>query len=384
MTGIIRDFESTLSQRLAQNLPFIQVLVGPRQVGKTTAVRRIVERWNGPKVFVSADDPTPKSAAWLSKQWKLAQQKGPGTLFVVDEIQKVDSWSEAIKELYDPIREKRELSVVLLGSASLSIQSGLSAALTGRFELNRATHWSYAESAREFGWDLQQYLLYGGYPAASLLIDSDQRWRSFILDSIIEPVLGRDIGGIVPILKPALFRQTFELAMQHPCRIISYNKLLGQLQDRGNTTTIRHYLELIEGAFLLKLLPRFSGNQIRAKSSSPKLLPLAPALSQAYRPESLSPDDATWQGFVFEAAVGAELAKLPGKLSYWSDGNFEVDFIREVNGRTIAYEVKSKRTKNPRSLERFMQQYSGAEIQIVTPDIFCELAAKSDALLSGL
>lgn len=370
MADIIRSFETQIRARLEENHPFIQVLVGPRQVGKTTAVRRITDQWQGPKVFVSADDPTPKSSDWLYLQWQLAEQKGPGTLLVVDEIQKVTGWAETIKSLYDPIRNKKFLQVVLLGSASLSIQAGLSASLAGRFELITATHWNYHESVEAFKWDLQQYLAFGGYPAASLLIESNERWRSFILNSIIEPVLGRDLSGIVPISKPALFRQTFELAMMYPCRVISYNKMLGQLQDKGNTATIRHYLELIEGAFLIKLLSRFSRNQMSKKLSSPKILPLAPALSQVYRPESISPADPTWQGYIFEAAVGATLAKLPGRLSYWSEGDYEVDFIREVEGSLIAYEVKSKRIKNPRSLEKFLAKYPDAQVRVVTPEVF--------------
>lgn len=373
MIEISRDFEVALTKRLAENLPFIQVLVGPRQVGKTTAVRRIASQWCGPSVVASADDPTSKRASWLTLQWQAAQQRGEGTLLVIDEIQKVQGWAEAVKALYDPVRESRSLRVVLLGSASLSIQAGLSAALAGRFELIKASHWSFRECAAAFGWNLDQYLRFGGYPAAAHLISSEERWRSFILDSIIEPVLGRDISGIIPILKPALFRQTFELAMQHPCRVISYNKLLGQLQERGNTTTIRHYLELIEGAFLLRLLPRFSRNQIQKRATSPKLLPLAPALAQAFRPESIAPSDTTWQGYVFEAAVGAELAKLPGQLSYWSEGDYEVDFIREVDGSLIAYEVKSKRTKHPRSLEAFIELYPHAQVHLITPDRFVEM-----------
>lgn len=359
---ISRYFENVLLARLKEGLPFLQIILGPRQVGKSTGIAHILNSWEGPRYGVSADGATPKSSEWLKIEWQKAERLGPGTLFVVDEVQKIQSWAEVVKELYDPIRESRKLKVVLLGSASLSIQQGLAAALAGRFELIRASHWSFAEMQRAFDWDFDTYVSYGGYPGGALLVNSSERWRNFIIDSVIEPVLGRDIAGAVSIAKPALFRQLFEMAMGLPSQVVSYNKLLGQLQEGGNAATIKHYLQLLEGAFLIKLLPGFSKGAVRRHASSPKIVPLAPALSQAYRPQSIPEGDATWRGRILEAIVGAHLAKLPGKLFYWSDGDYELDFVREVDGTILAYEVKSARKRKARSTEEFLKKYPQSEI----------------------
>jgi len=363
-----RKFESELRTRLGQNLPFLQIVLGPRQVGKSTGMAAVLGSWNGPKHAVSADGSAPKSPEWLKIEWQKAARLGDGTLFVVDEIQKVVEWAETIKELYDPVRSSRTLRVVLLGSASLSIQRGLAASLAGRFEIIRAPHWSLAEMRESFGWDFEKYLLYGGYPGAALLADDPERWRSFIIDSVIEPVLGRDIAGATTIAKPALFRQLFQTAMGLPCQTISYNKLLGQLQEGGNASTIKHYLQLLEGAFLIKLLPGFSKGVVRRRASSPKILPLAPALSQAYRPESISENDLTWRGRILESVVGAALAQLPGNLFYWHEEGYEIDFVREVDGKILAYEVKSARGRRSRSAEAFLKRYPKSELFILDGD----------------
>ena len=365
MNKISRDFEQLLERRLKNRLNFIQVVVGPRQVGKTTGVRSVLERYPGPKYFATADSPIPFSSDWLANQWRKARALGSGALLVIDEVQKVEGWAEVCKLLFDEFRDRRELSVVLLGSASLSIQQGLDSSLTGRFELIKVPHWSLSESRRAFGWDAGTFLRYGGYPAAAELVSDLSRWQTFVKDSIIEPVLGRDVSGLVRINKPALFRQTFRLAMQYPAQVISYQKMLGQLQDRGNAATIKHYLELFQAAFLIQLVEKYSGSALVTSSSSPKIIPLAPALSNALVESADKLDDPTWNGHLFEAAIGAALARKLGRLYYWTYGNHEVDFVREIDGEIIAYEVKSRLTSRARSLEAFKKRFPAAKIEII-------------------
>ncbi len=371
---IIRDFENILESRISNPLNFVQVLIGPRQVGKTTGVSRIFEKYSFPKHFATADSPSPYGYEWLNTQWNIAREMGSDTLLVIDEIQKVDNWPETCKLLFDQDRPKKNLKVILLGSASLSIQEGLISSFAGRFELIHAPHWSYEECKNAFNWDLNTYLKFGGYPAAADLINEPARWQSYVLNSIIEPVLGRDISGIVRINNPALFRQAFRLAMSYPAQVISYQKLLGQLQDKGNAATIKHYLELIEGAYLLKKLEKFSGSTVMSSSSSPKLLSLAPALSNAYIDDLTKLSNPDWLGHIFECVVGASLLKLPGKLYYWSYGDYEVDFIRVVDNKVIAYEVKSGLTHKAKSLQVFKKKYPDAEIKIIDKDSFFKLA----------
>lgn len=362
---IAREFETILSQRIKNDLNFIQVVLGPRQVGKTTGVKSIFDAYAGTKLFASADSPIPYNSDWLEAQWNNAEKLGKGTLLVIDEIHKVNGWSETCKYLFDRQREKKTLKIILLGSASLSIQDGLASALAGRFELIKVNHWDYKESKKAFGWDLETFIKYGGYPAASELLPDHLRWQSYIRDSIIESVLGKDISGLIRINKPALFRQTFKLSVLYPAQVISYQKILGQLQDKGNAATVKNYLELIEAAFLIKRIEKFSGSVLNRAHTSPKLIPLAPALSNAFLDDLKVLDDPTWMGHVLECVVGARLLEMPGTVYYWSEANYEVDFVRIVNDEIFAYEIKHGLNYKTKSLDRFKKIYPKAKIEIL-------------------
>ena len=360
MIVIKRNFTRLLEKRLQGKLNFIQMVLGPRQVGKTTGLQQIVQSWQGPAHMVSADELITPSIDWLKLHWEKAKNLGTGTLFVIDEVQKIPEWSTVIKYLFDLDRASRELKVVLLGSTSLALQKGLGESLVGRYEVIPANHWSLDECKQAFNWNLEDFLKFGGYPAAAELSQDVDRWQSYVRNSIIEPVLIRDILGLTTVNKPALFRQTFELAMSYPAQEISLQKLLGQLQESGNVTTIKHYLELFEGAFLLKILKKYTGSEIRKKGSSPKIIPLNTALCHAFKTPEIIDSDPDWRGRIFEAAVGAALTKTKGKLYYWREGRDEVDFILEIEGKLYALEVKSGRKRRSHGLEKFIQRYSGS------------------------
>ena len=362
---IARDFEPILSSRLQERLNNIQVLLCPRQVGKTTGAKRVFDSFSGPKHFASADSPSPFNSEWLEAQWNQATRLGSNSLLVIDEIQKVSGWAETCKLLFDRNRKSRELKVVVLGSASLSLQEGLASSLAGRFELISVPHWSLEETNRAFSWSLDQFLSFGGYPAATEFIADFPRWQSFVRDSIIEPVLGRDISGLVRINNPSLFRQAFRLAMSYPAQVVSYQKLLGQLQERGNASTVKHYLELFEGAFLLKRLEKFSGSKVSSASSSPKIIPLAPALINAFIEDKGKLSDATWRGRLFESTAISHLLKLPGSFYYWTDGRFEVDLVRTIDEKIIAYEMKSGVSQRVKSLNEFRKKFPDSEVRII-------------------
>jgi len=365
MAEIKRNFTKTLEKRLQEKLNFIQVVLGPRQVGKTTGLQQIVQSWQGPAHMVSADEMITPSIDWLKLHWEKAKKLGTGTLFVIDEVQKIPEWSTVIKYLFDLDRASRDFKVVLLGSASLALQKGLGESLVGRYEVIPAHHWSLDECKQAFKWNLEDFLKFGGYPAAAELSQDIDRWQSYVRHSIIEPVLIRDILGLTTVNKPALFRQTFELAMSYPAQEISLQKLLGQLQETGNVTTIKHYLELFEGAFLLKTLQKYTGSEIRKRGSSPKIIPLNTALCHAFRTPQNVDSDPDWRGRIFEAAIGAALTRTKGKLFYWREGRYEVDFILELEGKRYALEVKSGWKRRSHGLGKFIQRYSGSTAVII-------------------
>ncbi len=365
--GVIikRKFVETLSERLRQELTLIQVVVGPRQIGKTTGVKQLLSEWSGTSLFVSADESSGVDETWLRFQWERAKSRGKGTLLVVDEIQKVRDWSRVIKVLFDQDRMTHALKVVLLGSASLKIQKGLTESLMGRYEKIYVPHWTFGECKAYFGWSFREYVLYGGYPGSAVLVGDMLRWKTFVRDAIIHPVITQDLLEIADVYKPALFRQCFELAMSFPAQEISLQKLLGQLQENGNVSTVKHYLELFEGAFLLQTLQKYSGSTITKRSSSPKLLPLNTALVQGLRATGLGEEDPDWYGRLFECVVGVKLTTFGGTLYYWREGPYEVDFVLDTGTSLVAVEAKSSRRSHLKGLMKFCSYYPSAEVVVV-------------------
>lgn len=363
MLEIRRFAFKTLVERLNEpQMSFLQVLIGPRQTGKSTLIQQVAATWEGSKEIASADGVAGRGPDWIEFLWQKSLDKGEKTLLAIDEIQKVDGWSETLKVLFDKNRHHKNLRVVISGSASLSLQTGLSESLAGRYEIIHCPHWGLDESQLAFNWDLNTQLKYGGYPAPAILIKDNERWCTYIRDSIIEPVLGRDLQRIVQIQKPALLRQLFSLAMRYPAQEISYQKLLGQLQDHGNTATIRHYLDILKGGFLLETLEKYSGSVVRQKGSSPKLIPMAPALIHAFTDPETVDINPEWRGRVFESAIGAHLVRTGCELFYWREGDREVDFVAILGGDVVGIEVKSGRRKRADGLIEFKKRFPDAKV----------------------
>jgi hypothetical protein len=362
-----RSFVAQLEQRLLVGQPLIQVLIGPRQVGKTTGIKQLLARYRDATHYANADDILNTDRTWLMEQWQKASLSGKKTLLVIDEIQKVPNWSETVKSLWD--MAPKALRVILLGSSSLQLQKGLSESLSGRFELIKTHQWTYEELKRAFKYDLDRYLTYGGYPGAVVFESDFDRWYAYLKDSIIEAVVGKDILQNHKVGNPALFRQAFEILCRYPSQEISYTKLLGQLQDKGNTDLVKYYIELYSGAFLVHPLEKYSTKSHLMRGSSPKILISCPALYTMHEgPQVLN--DPEKRGRIFEAAVGGQLLQLPGNLYYWREKQEEVDFVYSYQGRLYAVEVKSGRRKLSRGFNAFMKKYPKAFPVIITPDNF--------------
>lgn len=345
---------ATLASRLDEPRRFIQVVAGPRQVGKTTLVQQVCEASGLPVQFASADEPTLRGPEWIAQQWEIARLMlgKRGAVLVLDEVQKVTGWPEAIKKLWDTdTRKKCPLKVILLGSAPLLIQRGLSESLAGRFEVLHLPHWSAEEMRQAFGWTIQQSIFFGGYPGAASLISDHDRWARYVRDSLIETTLSRDVLLLSRVDKPALLRRMFELGCRYSGQILSYTKMIGHLQDAGNTTTLAHYLELLGAAGMLTGFPKYAGEAVRSRGSSPKLQVFDTALLSAlsgYSFDEAQADREYW-GRLTESAVGAHLANAAAagkcEVFYWRDRNREVDFVVRTGRRLIAIEVKSGRAR---------------------------------------
>jgi predicted AAA+ superfamily ATPase len=345
-----------LAARLAEPRRFIQVVAGPRQVGKTTMVQAVVEAAGLPHIFASADEPTLHNEAWIAQQWDAARLLAPAkstasVVLILDEIQKIPAWSEIVKRLWDEdTRARRPVKVVLLGSAPLLISRGLSESLAGRFELIHLRHWGLADMRAAFGWSVEEFIYYGGYPGAAPLISDPARWARYVMDSLIETTISRDVLLLARVDKPALLRQLFELGCRYSGQVLSFTKMLGQLQDAGNATTLSHYLDLLAGAGMLTGLQKYAGDAARSRGSIPKLQVFNTGLISAQSGLTLAEARAepnTW-GRLVESAVGAHLANAAAtaacELFYWRERNHEVDFVLLSRRRLVAIEVKSGRT----------------------------------------
>ena len=333
MNSFERTQVSTLVQRLGEEPRQIIALLGPRQTGKTTILHQALGQIPFGSLPLAVDEPDPsiprppfdaaeatfpvptvwRNTAWLVRNWEAARREaGRSGRFVLafDEIQKIPRWSETVKGLWDADRASGcPLHVVILGSAPLLMQSGLSESLAGRFESIQVRHWSFAEMSRAFDFDLPTYLYFGGYPGAARFVREPERWRGYVLGSLVEPNIERDLLAMTRVDKPALLKRLFELGAAYSGEILSYNKMLGQLQDAGNTTTLARYLDLLSSAGLLAGLPKYSNRLHLGKASSPKFNVLNTALMTAGSRYSFdeAKADRTFWGRIVESAVGAHL-----------------------------------------------------------------------------
>ena len=372
-----RNQLQVLIKRMQEPRRFIQVITGPRQVGKTTLVTQLVGKMKTGHIFISADSVAATNSTWLAQQWEAARIKmnqggDEGFLLVIDEIQKIDNWSELVKMLWDAdTRNKKNLKVILLGSSRLLLQQGLTESLAGRFEITYMGHWSFDEMRQAFAWNANQYVWFGGYPGSADLINDEKRWKAYVQYSLIETSISKDILMLTRVDKPALMKRLFELGCTYSGQILSFTKIMGQLTDVGNTTTLSHYLNLLNTAGLLAGIEKYAKDIIRKRSSSPKFQVHNTALISAQRAELFGevvkkPDD--W-GRLVESAIGAHLINYSHTegfgLHYWRERNDEVDFVIEQKGKVIGIEVKSGATQGLGGMKAFQKQVKPYKVLLV-------------------
>jgi len=375
-----RPYFQTLTKRLNEPKKFIQVITGPRQVGKTTLVHQVLKEIQTPSIYISADGVINIGPEWIEQQWNNARLKlktgnFSELILVIDEVQKVPNWSEMVKANWDSdMLNGLEIKLVLLGSSRLLIQKGLTESLAGRFEVIYTGHWNFEEMNKAFGYSEEQFVWFGGYPGAADLVSDEQRWNDYIINSLIETTISRDILLMENINKPALLRNLFELGCSYSGQILSFTKILGQLQDAGNTTTLSHYLHLLDSAGLLSGLEKFSRGKITKRSSSPKFqvqnMAFLSALAEFHFFEVLENTE-LWGRHV-ESAIGAHLFNSARannlKLNYWREGNFEVDFILQYKNKVIGIEVKIGSAKYTKGMQRFSSHFKPYKMYLISND----------------
>lgn len=389
-----RKIYSTIVKRLNEQRMFIQVIMGPRQIGKSTVIKQALDDLDKPFLFYSADTVPSTSSTWISDCWNNArlQMRAQGLqemILVIDEIQKLKNWSEYVKKEWDADSLNFvNIKVALLGSSRVLLEKGLAESLMGRYEEIRMSHWSYSEMKEAFGMTLEQFIYYGGYPGAAMLIADEDRWRNYVSGAIIDATINKDILMDSPIGKPALLRQTFELSVSYSGKILSLTKMLGTLQDAGNTVTLAGYLNLLGDSGLVTGLQKFSMDAARKRASIPKYQVYNNALLSyqlGLRFQDAISDSKQW-GQIFESAIGAYILSESFvhrfEVFYWRDGNDEVDFILKKNRKIVAIEVKSNGEAYTKGLERFREQFQPwASIIVgekgILPEVFLSMDLRS-------
>ena len=372
-----RKHVAEIRKRLSEPRSTIVAITGPRQVGKTTMVRQALEGAIAPVLYKSADGLVLSgSSGWLGDAWAeiraKAEQANGTAVLVLDEIQKIPNWSDEIKRYWDEDTwAGRDIRVVVLGSSVMLLNHGLRESLAGRFERVRAMPWSYAEMRDAFGWDLATYAVYGGYPGAAPFVTEPSRWMAYMRDSIIEPVLLKDLLQQQRIDKPGLLHELLRTGARLSGREISYTKLMASLPDAGNTGTLINYLALLEEAGLLCGLHKYT-RAIMQKRSSPKIQVFANGIATACASGWHEAMNAEQRGRCYESLVGAHLrSAVEGseyQLRWWRDGNDEVDYVLHSPTVTIAVEIATAPGHSRKGLEAFARSFPDARTLMVGGD----------------
>ena len=358
-----------LMSRIKEARKCIQVVEGPRQVGKSTLIKQVLHATDTPWLHFATDNVVTSGNEWISECWNTARNKMQiehlsELLLVIDEVQRLSHWSDAVKKEWDADTfNDVNIKVILLGSSRVMLERGLSDSLKGRFEVIRMPNWSFAEMRDAFGTTLDEYIYYGGYPGAAEYISDPDRWRNYIRSSIVDATINNDILMDSPIGKPALLRRTFELSAAYSGQMLSLTKMIGQLQDAGNTTTLSGYLDLLDQSGMVCGLQKFATNQVRRRASVPKYQVYNNALLSFYSDEDFltaRSNHKVWGRF-YESAVGAHIINCAYtsnfRVFYWREENDEVDFVLVRNSRIVAIEVKSNDTTDTVGLHCFEKMF---------------------------
>lgn len=376
---IQRFYFQEIKSRVDEPRKFIQVIYGPRQVGKTTLIKQVLSNITQPYIFETADDILGVDAMWLRKIWSDARlqysQHKQELLLVIDEVQKIENWSEVIKKEWDlDTFNDVPIKLVILGSSSLLIQKGLSESLAGRFESIYIPHWSYKEMKEAFGWSIDEYIWFGGYPGAASLINDEERWKRYVKNSLIEASISKDILMLTRVDKPVLLHRLFEIGCSYSSQILSLTKIQGELMERGNITTLSNYLKMLDTAGLLCGIDKYACDIIRKRASKPKFQVYNNALLSAQSELNFreAKDNPKLWGRIFESVVGTHLlnhSKVNDyKLYYWNENSQEVDFVIQKGSKVVAIEVKSGKDSTNKGMSIFNEKYRPTSLFTIGTD----------------
>lgn len=359
-----------LKSRMAEPRRRMQIVMGPRQVGKSTLVGQFTEGVSVPFDFFAADGVNRFDSSWIPNKWQQVRMRmdihsEQEHILIIDEVQKIRGWSEQVKKEWDEdSRSHRNLKVILLGSSRLLLQKGLEESLEGRFETIKMGYWDWQEMHEAFGFSMDEYVYFGGFPGLAPDIQDEDRWRNLMEDSIISPILTRDILEIEEIRNPALLRQVFELACIESAKELSLTKMQGTMNS-GTVPTIKNYLDILNKSMIVQPLQNYSPSRVKEKQSVPKMQVFNNAFRNRFGTFSFDEarvDPAEW-GRLVESAVGAHLANRAMtddyELFYWrNERRQECDYVLRKGQALVAIEVKSGSVDKTVGFEKFKERFA--------------------------
>lgn len=359
-----------LKSRMAEPRRRMQIVMGPRQVGKSTLVGQFTEGISVPFDFFAADGVNRFDSSWIPNKWQQVRMRmdihsEQEHILIIDEVQKIRGWSEQVKKEWDEdSRSHRNLKVILLGSSRLLSQKGLEESLEGRFETIKMGYWDWQEMHEAFGFSMDEYVYFGGFPGLAPDIQDEDRWRNLMEDSIISPILTRDILEIEEIRNPALLRQVFELACIESAKELSLTKMQGTMNS-GTVPTIKKYLDILNKSMIVQPLQNYSPLRVKEKQSVPKMQVFNNAFRNRFGTFSFDEArvDPTEWGRLVESAVGAHLANRAMtddyELFYWrNERRQECDYVLRKGQALVAIEVKSGSVDKTVGFEKFKEQFA--------------------------
>jgi uncharacterized protein len=387
-----RGASELLSRRLAEPAPGrIQLLAGPRQVGKTTLLLQAAERHGKAAIYAAADGPEAALPGFWERLWIRAEETAAShgrAVVLLDEAHRLPDWAGHLKAEWDRLRRKKlTVHVVASGSSALRLAAGSRESLAGRFERITLTHWSASSLAEVFGLPpaeaAQALVSMGAYPGAFEFRHDLARWRAYVRDSILEPAIGRDILALAAVRRPALLRQVFGVCASAPAQIVSLQKIQGQLQDAGALETLAHYLSLLEEAFIVAPLGKHAARPARRRAAPPKLVTLSNALLAAVDPRGIpdrSGEPARFGAWVENACL-AHAWNAGQRVSYWREEPLEVDAVVEGSWGSWAIEVKTGPISSAdlKGIGEFTRRHPGFRALVL-----CDEAARPTAERAGL
>ncbi|MCK6694510.1 MAG: ATP-binding protein [Thermoanaerobaculia bacterium] len=373
---IDRLISTRIQERLGRKKAIL--LLGPRQTGKTTLVKKIMAGYPGGAIYLNADEPFDRQRLTDVSSAQLRQLIGNNQLVVIDEAQRVPNIGLTLKLLVDQLPEKQVLAT---GSSSLDLANSIHEPLTGRlfvFHLLPVSwqEWATHTGALEANRALEQRLLYGSYPDV-LNSPGDE---TAMLSSIAAGYLYKDIFSFGNIRRPEVLEKLLQALALQMGNEVSYNELANLL--KVNKDTVSNYIDMLEKSFIVFRLPPLSRNLRKEIASSRKVYfydtGIRNMLINNYNPLALRQDvGALWENFLISERKKRNLYSMHLHSAYFwrtHDGQ-EIDYVEDAHGTLSAFEFKWNAARNAKIPRAFADAYPGATWSVVNPDNFSQFVS---------